>query len=75
MTRALHSRKWLRQALAPGLAAAATTLASAAPAGGVQRGSEVFAARCAVCHGVHADGDSPLAKVSQVAPPTSRPAP
>ncbi|MDJ1016525.1 MAG: cytochrome c [Paracoccaceae bacterium] len=50
------------------IAAALAAPATAEP-GDAERGAEVFEVKCAVCHGLGAEGDGPMASVLLVEPP------
>ena len=41
----------------------------AAPAGSADEGKEIFAKKCAMCHGKDASGDTPVAKALKVSIP------
>jgi mono/diheme cytochrome c family protein len=58
--------------LLAGLVAAGATFAAGPEEELVRRGSSVFATRCAVCHGVDADGGSKLAPLMPVKPANLR---
>ena len=51
------------------LIAATTVAASGAFAQDIENGAEIFAHRCATCHGADADGGGPMAPVLVLQPP------
>ena len=59
----------MRKVLLAGLALALMTLPARAEPGDPDRGADVFAANCAVCHGLEAEGNGPMASALLVVPP------